>query len=1003
MDDILFWKKWDKLYRYTYITLLSFFCLCLVIYIAFYYIGIEAVIKWEVNNELDNIEVKVDEFSRHLFNYTVNTENYLIKQNYSASGITVNTNSSCLYLILMFTGIVVALTVVSYLELFWYIIGMAAFMLFLVNLNTEILEINGSLTKNFLIVLIIVFAAVSYYFNAFGKNISFLLRLLIFTLLITAGALYISFTAKVAHPFLYLANYGLVVPIAISVVFTVLVGFEIINVFLYLTSSRKLASGSSSLINFCVISLLYLTNILLLFLKKILIINWDILYVNAFLLLAISAIIGIWGYRDRSVLFNNILPFRPYGAILYLSFGIITFATVSYSFITGNDPLTEAFEYAIIYSHLCIGASYFIYVLINFAPLFFQNLAVYKVVYDPKRTPFFVVRGIGLIAALALFLRSSMFPFHLAISGYYNEIGDVYLYEHNYLLAKEYYLTGVGYEFQNHRSSYSVATVAALQNDKQSTLEYYLQATTKYPTEYDYANIANLYLNDDLFFQAMFTLQDGLKRFPKSGVLLNNLGLVYSKTSISDSTLYYLLLSENYLKDKSVAATNLLALAVKKNYMKMADSLQKTYKMEDKLGVQNNKLAFCNLTGTKFEEKPNLEFLKDTILNNNTFAYLYNLGVNNSRYNDTSLCKLTDSFEKRDINSVFSESLRFVNALSYYYDSKKANAKTTVEGLQIGGGMMSNYYSRILALWLTEQKAYRLAAEYFKSAQFSGGQKPILDYGIALAESGQKDLALQILAPLAESKDSTIKKTSNILIVILQTTKPEDVLTWIESAKYQYLVFRKNELSEPDLFTIYNSIKDEDLKTAANAEIIKHLLDIGNTAKAEIWLANPKEANKDYSSNLLHYQYLRLLAAQGQWQELSKQAGAISLNKDDEINRSYFKALAAEGLKQNDTESLLKQALQQSPFNEDVITSAVNFYNAKNEQMKAYDLMVESIQLNPASARLLMTYALQAVKVNLENYGESILPDLHLLLPEKEYQQFKSEFEKQKAIAEQNL
>ena len=50
-----------------------------------------------------------------------------------------------------------------------------------------------------------------------------------------------------------------------------------------------------------------------------------------------------------------------------------------------------------------------------------------------------------------------------------------------------------------------------------------------------------------------------------------------------------------------------------------------------------------------------------------------------------------------------------------------------------------------------------------------------------------------------------------------------------------------------------------------------------------------------------------------------------------------------------------------------------------------------------------MAYALQAVKVNLTSYGESVLQDLYIMLPEKEYKGFKAEFEKQKTLAEQNL
>src|SRR5690606_30372140 len=115
---------------------------------------------------------------------------------------------------------------------------------------------------------------------------------------------------------------------------------------------------------------------------------------------------------------------------------------------------------AIIYSHLGIGATYFLYIIYNFYDLFPRNVKVYDVVYQPRRLPFFMVRGIGLVVVLALFLYSNRFSYYLCLSGYNNGIGDVYLYEQNILLAKHYYREGIINDFQNHRSNYSLGTIA---------------------------------------------------------------------------------------------------------------------------------------------------------------------------------------------------------------------------------------------------------------------------------------------------------------------------------------------------------------------------------------------------------------------------------------------------------------------------------------------------------------------------------------------------------------
>ncbi|HEX8549074.1 MAG TPA: hypothetical protein VF691_19060, partial [Cytophagaceae bacterium] len=493
MKDFFFWSRWSKTNRLLYLSILSLAAVSILFYAVSGLRGLGNVIEWSTQKNLSPFSLKIDEFTKGPISYKVEVETYLINETFKASEIKINQSPAILHLLLVFSSLCLLLTILSFLKRSWYIIGMAAFILFIVLLKLELLTVFN-FGQEFTIVVLILVCGLSYYFHAFNENVPFIPRLLSFAGCFAAIAMAISFGSKIEAPFLYLANFGVVGPIVLSLLFIIIIGYEVVGAFLFISTAGKNLEKKNRLLNFTIITFLYFANLILLLLKKKNYIEWDILYLNMFLLLFISFLIGIWGYKKRSITFRDTLPFSPYGALFYLSLAILTFSTIAYSFATGNDPLTECFEYSILYSHLCLGFIFFCYVGFNFMHLFNKNLSIYEVVYQPMRMPLFMVRGVGCAAILALFLYSNSFPFYLGLAGYYNGCGDVYTYNNDLLMAKQYYRSGVQFEFQNHRSNYSLASLADLENNKEVAQEYYTATLFKNPSEYSVVNLSNFYL-----------------------------------------------------------------------------------------------------------------------------------------------------------------------------------------------------------------------------------------------------------------------------------------------------------------------------------------------------------------------------------------------------------------------------------------------------------------------------------------------------------------------------
>jgi hypothetical protein len=95
-----------------------------------------------------------------------------------------------------------------------------------------------------------------------------------------------------------------------------------------------------------------------------------------------------------------------------------------------------------------------------------------------------------------------------------------------------------------------------------------------------------------------------------------------------------------------------------------------------------------------------------------------------------------------------------------------------------------------------------------------------------------------------------------------------------------------------------------------------------------------------------------------------------------------------------DDQSLIEIGLRNA-FDESKVINVVNILNERGH-LSCYNIILESIEINPYSAELLKTYAIIALKQNLRSYAESVLPRIRELLSNQEYEQFMFEFEKLK-------
>ncbi|MBW8049262.1 MAG: hypothetical protein FVQ77_02755 [Cytophagales bacterium] len=998
---LIFWKDWYTPYKIFYNVFLCLFAVSLLALLIQYSIGIDNVISWDIVNELKSVSIVLDKFTVNFvetlhatslqnYDFTVDTHTYLIFQKFVGSNFEVNYLAT-LFFIFVSLSIILLLSAVTCLKAVWYFGGMGIFVIFLVSIRFDlIVDLDPIINTGYLqlinillITAIILFCSTSYYFYAYKKDTSFELRFLIFSIIsILLGGL-IWFKSDVSHPVLFMANYGCVLPVVLTIIFIFIISLENIDSILYLATRSKSPKSGSNLLHFTFFSLIYLSCLVLVYLENARFFEFDLIYLNAFVVFVVSALLGIWGFKKRNVLFKGQLPFAPIGAYLYLGFAIISTITMGYYFATGNDPMVEVFEEIIILAHLIRGGLFFLYILNNFSTPIAQNMQVHKIVYQPNRTPFFIVTGLSILGIAAMIFKSNFAAYDKVIAGYHNGLGDIYVAENNYSLANKYYNDTYVQGEQSHKSIYAIASLAKARGDDRTAIRYYNSALSMKPTPFSYANLSDLYLSKKKIFDALFILEEGIKKFPLSGELYNNLALVYNNMNMTDSTLFYLDLASAHLKNKKVPASNLLGFFAKKSnhyiraghtvplqFQTIADSLQNNLELSSYLPFVSNRLVGSHsppksprrgdfptpLPKGKGDSKsdgkvpPSGGFrgagrgAGDSILNITQFCWLYNYSIYHLTQDGKGMAKSPlwgDLGGLIEQNYKYNEDLLFLTACYNYYYNDMGKGKILLDQLQENSMYMSYHYNNILGLWMLQQGAYKLAAKYFDTAKS-------LTPNTMSERSGDPP-------EYSEGKDQKQNVKVNYAFTLsAMGDKSQAIEAWKEL--------------------------ENDTNTLTSMQPHNHAgMQVNKIAKNFIKVLSEQVEDPDAVGG-----------AEG-----SEQRARPRLRLD-------LRHAPCDTLQTLKTDSCYKLLLKRASFYEDGRISAANFYNTKNKDY-AYDILLEGIDLNPYSVKLYKAYILYCLELNLTSYAQHAMDELQILTTEEDFIEFLQKYYEKQTLIEKSL
>lgn len=969
MQSLFFWKDWPNNEKTVWLTISGVLLFSIALMWFAWFRGADGVIDWQRLQEQKVIETTVHEFRVGPFQLNVPGESYVIFEYLQGSAVKHNQIASYIFLAVLIISSMVLLAVISTLRRFWYYLGMGLFVLFVAGLRLEVLQVFGVRGYAVPIAVLLIFIVLSFYFKSFRSSAGFGTRIVSFTGLAAFCGIVIGNFAAVPHPLLHLAVTAYVPALILTALFILMVAHEILVSFVYISSQGT----SKSLQHFSIISFIYLINVLITCLHELGVIQWKFLYINLYLLLTLSALLGLWGFRLRERLYESILSFRPAGALLYVALGTVCFITVSQLLGNANDAALKVVRDVIIFSHAGYGIIFLTYIFSNFMVMMAENLPVYKLLYKPNRMPYFTFRLAGLIAMLAFLFYSNwrQFVFH-GLAGFYNYVADLYMLQDRDLLAQNFYDESRKYAFQNHRANYALGVLKSARINFDEAHYNYELANGRRPTEYSLTNAANLYLWEEKYFNAIATYRDGLEVMPSSSVLTNNLGYAYAKVHSLDSATYFMNQARTDELTKRSAEGNFLALAAVEYLPIRTDSVVRIFNTDAPI-VISNALALATLLDQDLELK--VDPLKDKNLNLYSATLLNNYCVKNARSIDTVFIRKVNEIASDSVNFDYSEALKATLAHAYYLQGNVTKALEVLAELAYVTQDYRGKYNYIMGLWALDHNKPEIASSYFMHAETADYKDSRFYNAIALTEAGQVREAFASWDSIAKKGEPNEQEIALRMQKILFLDQRQ-ALGLSDAEKYQYCRYKVG-LSDTVFFNkITNTFNNPNFKAQALLDMTRKQFRAGNMIRA-IKYINQISGLELTNRNLyeeVRFTELLMLAWRGELPSLASQINkGIEFTRGHELEKMLYTALLSEANGDIDKAQKVYRLLGTwNPYFEEGIIAAANFFRRQSDdRLAAYNILVEAIQVNYNSLRLLTAYAEEAERLGFDDYAAS--------------------------------
>ncbi|GAA4346709.1 hypothetical protein GCM10023185_01240 [Hymenobacter saemangeumensis] len=699
----------------------------------------------------------------------VQVSGFIVSLTHDLAGPFTQPVAATLFMLLLGFALAGWIAVVSTLPRSTFIAGMAPVIFLLMSLNTEALGVFQASERYFLYLMLGTLGGVAFGLHAFAEGLSLRWRWVILLFLV-AGLSLLLFTQSAytaAETVLQLAAYATPGGAVVVALLVLWVGLENIRALLWFNAQAEQPSSRFGLGPFLAASLLYLGVLFWLVWNGGQLELFPGLSLDPLVFLLPAVLTGWLGLRLRAASYTTWVPYREGADQLYPLLVMAAAGALGYAFASANTPLLAAARDFTAQTLLMVGGAFWLYVLLNFMPLIRQRLRVYRVVFEPRRMPFYTVYILAIGAIIMVQVRNGRPLPDQVSAGQFNYLGDLTRQQSETspddvglaLLAERYYAESGDVLYRaNRHAQLGRAALYRFRQERQNEINALRRALLREPSEKVSLRLAAI-LNDKAdLFEALDVLRQGLKAQPRSAALAGALAQRFTQTSLTDSVAFYLDKAEQLDRGSYASQTNQLAFLLQQNLVAEAQKLAMGFKASAKAPALASNLALLSLLQGKASSQAPApaDVPADTDLDGASFAQLYHGALAATRQRSTAWLPVLARLNERPANEPYYEQLIFLQALTRHAAGQEQAARQTLAPLTAGTSPTAGYYQYLLGLWQLQQGQYAAAASQLGLATQHGAPAALAQaYAAGLA--GRLDSARAQAARLLASPDSAMR------------------------------------------------------------------------------------------------------------------------------------------------------------------------------------------------------------------------------------------------------
>lgn len=738
-------------------------------------------------------------------------------------------------------------------------------------------------------------------------------------------------------------------------------------------------NNTQSWLHFTLFSLLYMSNFLLLYLKNAGQLVLDIIYINPFIVQALTTILGFWALEKKTELLSGDDVKTTGVSGTFVSLASLFGLTCTLAAGLANDLMLEVLEDAICLINFGMGLSFFFYVLINYFQLMGMGLRVHLVLFKPRYMPVFGIPVFGLGAVVLFQMNIGYFTFQqslgakeILLADHARQRGDAFEAENHLRLA-------LGYDYRTPRSNLSLAGLYLEEGNPAKAFAFAEASMDKNPSPEAYLTMAQIYREKKSNLEEILQLREGLTSFPGDGRMMNNLGMAFHETIMKDSALHYFSQSAQQSVSANAGKANLgfffLANKLGKEGLprKSADSEN----LEDWAQLNNN-LVFANVAREKASNIADLHRIFAGIPESMQPFILYHALQNQAITKDSAGFAMLCSLENDSIRQYYSEPIRMAKHLVEYRNGK------VKDGLQ---GMVTLYQSKtqkrpdetlLIGQLYYEQGAYTTASEYFRNAMNMGDPNARFWYAISSLDAGRRSEAAEAFRETLTGLSAADKVRVAVLIDGLSSGKVHNAAQRSDPEKSAFIKTNWNQIEDAQLKDLIYLMTDKEAQRFLWNYAMERAYRESMTLRVQVLYQfgqqffgkNPKWIP------LLKQHRPWMLEISGQWKSLEKMKAAGQLQGYPFI----LGRLAATAKDTAEAKRQFKLALEQAPLHNRQMGFLISWFASQAGLLElAYSKSLELSDLDPGNVEMTKLYGLMAIRMGLPEFAYPMVGRVSLL------------------------